>query len=1099
MTYRMHNIAALILLASTISLLATAACPELCRTAIADSPKTPRPPDKVYVPYEKLKGVLHGEQQGVFLPYKDFRRLWEAAQGTPAGVTEAPSDYLISTARYTGTVGPKLASLTLELTVDVLVDGWVSVPLGLGAGQVAVADVSFVGKDKVQPLLRVTDPQGKGPGRRRYVLLTRGKGRKVLKIDFVRQLQTRPGLNVLDYAMPPAAISTLELLIPDQNMKVDVKPMLAATTSQVTVAGKKATKLQAFLGSANAVELSWKPTTQAAAELAPVIISSQLQHIHVSEALISHEVVFTYDIRRRGVDALTIQLPGGFRVTSVDGANISKWDITPLKTPEGPAGQLLKVALFTPAKDTYTLTVKMERFLKESAAAIALEPVITQQVLRRTGLVAITRSPRRSVELRKIKGLARVDTGRLPALLRGRTGAMAYRFITADYGAQMAVDTVEPRITAAHYWALCVDDTLQLHGRLNYTIERAGIFRIKINLPEPWELVSVGPATLVDDHQLSGSGRDRQINILLTREVMGPAYLDIVARAPRAKADDPAVFHLPLPDEKDLHLYTGQLMLLLAQRLRAEVDTVDQLQPISWNQASRWKSFGNLAPAMAFQFRGIDRKKPAGATFKIAVKPSQVSAVVHRLVNIQPGAVEDSAVIEYRVLYAPVDTFYVQVPAALDKAGIDIIGANIKEKPRIDKLPDDPAADAAANPDRAYYKVVLQSPVIGTYHLTVRSRRRFDQARPVVVGPILAAGKLSDQSGHIAVAKADTLAITAPTMKNLVPGDPGSAADLPWAAHRKVAALAFKYTRPPFELSLPVVRQVEAAVITTMATAAVVEQVLDNEGRLNSRVVYLLKTSKGDRLRITLPKTARLTGIQLNGAEAPVEGTDKPNEVVVRMAPTAGQVTQVVLDIRYFMEDASAGELAVPTLPQDVAYQLTLWRLWVPRDDYVLGHDRVFTPLDQYQAEELLQRLAVGQPAPVEFALAGQGRLLNFQRQGAPGELSVSLMGRRAFAITLWIILLAAGAAMLRLCGLHRCLIVLAGVMVLAVIYLFSEPLVLRFVQTGFLAMVVVAVGWLAHWFFGWLKNRPRKQRAAPPPVPAAAEPRPDTDPPQEG
>ena len=46
-------------------------------------------------------------------------------------------------------------------------------------------------------------------------------------------------------------------------MKVDVDPMLAATTSQVTADGKKATRLQAFLGASERAVLSWKPQTQA--------------------------------------------------------------------------------------------------------------------------------------------------------------------------------------------------------------------------------------------------------------------------------------------------------------------------------------------------------------------------------------------------------------------------------------------------------------------------------------------------------------------------------------------------------------------------------------------------------------------------------------------------------------------------------------------------------------------------------------------------------------------------------------------------------------------------------------------------------------------
>jgi hypothetical protein len=317
--------------------------------------QTTRPaPEKIYIPYEKLKDVFESEKQGVFLPYADFQRLWSAARGAPAGAVESPLGYLISTARFSGKINGKLAEMNLLLTVDIMNDRWTEVPIALG--QVAVANTSFktAPDAKAKPLLRVVG--GK------YRLLVKGKGRWVVSIDFVRQLVTKPGQNVLEYQMPSAAISTLELLIPEENMKVDVEPMLAAATSQVTAPDKtKSTRLKAFLGSAAKVKLSWRPRTQAAAGLAPVVICNQLQHINVAEALITYDVKFGYDIRRRGVDSFSIQLPPKFRVTAVDGANISKWDIA--APGKAASAQVLNVKLYSEAKGAYSLSVKMERFL----------------------------------------------------------------------------------------------------------------------------------------------------------------------------------------------------------------------------------------------------------------------------------------------------------------------------------------------------------------------------------------------------------------------------------------------------------------------------------------------------------------------------------------------------------------------------------------------------------------------------------------------------------------------------------------------------------------------------------------------------------------
>jgi len=551
------------------------------------------PPAKVYVPYEELKGVFEKEGQGVFLPYTEFQRLWRAARDKPTAVAEAPFEYLVSTARFSGQVAGEIASLKLELTIDILSDEWVQVPLGLS--EVAVSRAALVDAENktVTPLLRVENG--------RYILTARGKGRYVLALDFVRQLETQPGLAVLKYGIPSAAITTLELLIPEENLKVDVQPMLAATTSQVDVEGVKSTRVQAFLGSTAEVRLSWKPKTEAATELEPVIICEQFQHIDVGEALINYQATMDYSIHRGRVDSFTLRLPNEFRVTDVTGANIAKWDIeTPnepttsrlgLAQPTSIGGPkpILRLKLFSAAEGKYSLTVKMERFLQEAQAQIELVPITTEQVLRRSGLIGITYSPRRAVQLADTRNLARVDTGQLPAHLQNRPGATAYRFITSDYGGTIAIETTSPR----------------LQGRARYKIERTGVFELKMNLPEPWEIESVGPAELVDDYRvgpaelvddyrLNGSGQMRMLHVLLRREKIGDFELALAAAADRVEPEGLVDFVLPLADANDLQSYQGQLLLLVADQLQAQVQETRQLQPMPLSQAEKWTTIPGL-------------------------------------------------------------------------------------------------------------------------------------------------------------------------------------------------------------------------------------------------------------------------------------------------------------------------------------------------------------------------------------------------------------------------------------------------------------------------------------------------------------------------
>jgi len=1047
---------------------------------------------KIYVPYKELKGVFEKEAQGVFLPYKDFQKLWRAAQGKPADISEAPFQYLISTARFQGKVKQELATFNLELTIDILGDGWIEVPISLGEVAVSAATFTASPAAKSVPLLRVVNGQ--------YVFVTKGKGRYVLAVDFVRQLETQPGLAVLKYRIPSAAITTLEMLIPEENLKVDVQPMLAATTSQVEVEAAKSTRLQAFLGSATEVTLSWKPKTEAAAELETVVISEQFQHIHIAEALISQDVSLNYTIHRGGIDSFKIRLPGQFRLTDVTGANIAKWDVNSPAPAAADAWQELQVKLFSPAKDKYALTVKMEHFLQDSDVKIPLTPIVTEQALRQTGLIAITYSPRRVVSLEDIANLARVDTGQLPEHLRQGQfvgGVTAYRFINSDYSGKIVIKTASPRIVVDQQWMLGVDkDRLQLHGRLGYNVERTGVFEVNMTLPEQWAVESLGPDSLVDGYDLKGQGDKRVLHVLLKGEKVGQFDLMLVAGSPRTQPEGSVDFTLPLADANNLQLYHGQLILLLADQLQAEVAEIQQLQTISLQQAQSSTTVPGTSPVMAFEFRAVDREKWAGTRFKISVKPVQISATVHRLVNIQPGSVEQEAIIQYRIRYAPVDTLYVKMPVALADAGVQISGPNIKEKPRIDELPADQRDDTNEPPAGsirwAYYKVALQSKVSDSYELRVQARRSFragqvGQATTVEVEPILAAGKLSDQSGHIAIAKADTLAIGEPVVENLTPADASSAADLPYEPHRRAASLAFKYNAPPFALRLPVVVQKEAAVFTTIVRGVIVEQILARDGMLNTHVTYLLVTSFGDRLPLTLPEGAELTAVLLNGDETPLEMGTSPEQRIVRLPPSAGQVSPFVVEISYGIRRASASSLTVPALPKEIPVQQTLWRLWIPQDYYLLGHDRVFCRVEPQQALNLLGSLRFspatsGQGLPpaqvrglnvdVGFKLSGQGKAIDFVRQGAPGKLSARVVGKEVFSIIVWVLIIAAGAAMLKLTVYRRVMVILAAAFIAGLIRLYLPLLVDQVVRLGTFAAILVLLLWLVQWIYVKLPKR---------------------------
>jgi hypothetical protein len=176
-----------------------------------------------------------------------------------------------------------------------------------------------------------------------------------------------------------------------------------------------------------------------------------------------------------------------------------------------------------------------------------------------------------------------------------------------------------------------------------------------------------------------------------------------------------------------------------------------------------------------------------------------------------------------------------------------------------------------------------------------------------------------------------------------------------------------------------------------------------------------------------------------------------------------------VLEISYGLKGASASRLIAPALPEEVPVQQTLWRLWIPQDYYFLGYDRVFSRLGSYQCQNMLQMLGRNQPSQIAFRLPGQGKVIDFIRQGAPGRLSVTAMRKEIFSIIIWILIIAAGVYMLKLSGFHRVLVILAAGLVAGIVHLYSPLLVNQTLRTGMFAGIIVILLWAAQWGFGKL------------------------------
>ncbi len=79
-------------------------------------------PTSIYIPYKKLREVFEQEGRGVFLPYEQFRSLWDAAHDRPPPppTPTSPVDAVINQTSNEATVAHDVVRVSSVVRIEVI-------------------------------------------------------------------------------------------------------------------------------------------------------------------------------------------------------------------------------------------------------------------------------------------------------------------------------------------------------------------------------------------------------------------------------------------------------------------------------------------------------------------------------------------------------------------------------------------------------------------------------------------------------------------------------------------------------------------------------------------------------------------------------------------------------------------------------------------------------------------------------------------------------------------------------------------------------------------------------------------------------------------
>jgi hypothetical protein len=421
----------------------------------------------------------------VVLPVEEYRALLTRAnpESPPpalppvdATLTRIDYDLRLDPSTSPGASGDAIVGRAL-LTVDVLRDGWVKVPVPAG---LLVRDARVDG----QPLPLIEGPPA-------HVVLSRA-GRVVLQLDIVVPLTAAGGSESMTLPASAAPVSRATMTLPRGGVELAVNGGFVSERSES--AGE--TRWTALGRAHQPLAFSWKRRVDDRRDQQPLRFRAGVTSVvGLGEEVSTIAATVRVDVQQGVAREIAIAIPAGVVINQVSGPLVADWTTS--------AGQL-HVRFMDPVIDGVSFELQAESRLPASGE-LAVPLVRVPAAERESGGVAISVLGAGEIEKHHGRGLEPADVSDLAAAIAGRESPSMVAFRLRPAGGSdprtltVSVTRYTPQavlvanIEEARYRTLAAEDGMLLvEGR--YAVRNNQRSFLKITLPSGATLWSASVA-----------------------------------------------------------------------------------------------------------------------------------------------------------------------------------------------------------------------------------------------------------------------------------------------------------------------------------------------------------------------------------------------------------------------------------------------------------------------------------------------------------------------------------------------------------------------------------------------------------------------------
>ncbi len=474
----------------------------------------------------------------VVLSIPDYRALRVKAFPAEREPEPPPVDATLSRVDYDLRVDSDLASGRATLTVDVLKNGWVRVPIPAG---LFVREAKLDGK-----LLSLAPPSSREPGQ--LSALLSHPGRAVITLDIALPISATAGEERVTLPSTFSGVTRVTLEIPRAGVDLSLSGGLFSENKELTSGGK----WTVYGKGAEPIVFAWRRKTEDHHTTLPLRLRGTLtQFVGLGEDSTSIAANVALEVTQGAAKEAHVQLPENVTINQVQGALVADWEMKP--------GELL-VTFLEPVEQSASFVITGEaRLPRDGQMDIPLLRLVNAE--RETGGVAVDVLGAGEIkeETVKAQGLQRADASDLgePVTSRESPAMLAFRTHSPDAKSPRSLHLGVSRYTQqavlmanveeARYRVLLTKDGKSLI-EARYAVRNNQRNFLKITLPQGATLWS---ASLSGMPVRPGSGPDASLLLPLSKARSGeeaPEFaVEVVYFIPGSAWTDKGHLKLSLP------------------------------------------------------------------------------------------------------------------------------------------------------------------------------------------------------------------------------------------------------------------------------------------------------------------------------------------------------------------------------------------------------------------------------------------------------------------------------------------------------------------------------------------------------------------------